>query len=93
MEPLHSDDGTEEEPKKKQDSKEREISTSREAHQLAVQIGKAGKQKKTFTVCRTDSYVCPSIKLKRGFFTWLRDVHVYFSPQGSSCQPSQFSFS
>ncbi len=90
MEPLNSDDGTEEEPKKKIPKKEKSVLQGK-LTKLAVQIGKAGK-KKHFTVCRTDSYVCPCIKTQREAFTWLCDVHVYFFPQGSSCQPSQFSF-
>ncbi len=83
MEPLNSDDGTEEEPKKKIPKKEKSVLQGK-LTKLAVQIGKAGK-KKHFTVCRTDSYVCPCIKLKerllRGYVMFMcilfpRALHV-----------------
>lgn len=45
MEPLNSDDGTEEEPKKKIPKKEKSVLQGK-LTKLAVQIGKAGK--KTF---------------------------------------------
>ncbi len=48
MEPLHSDDGTEEEPKKNKIPKKEKSVLQGKLTKLAVQIGKAGKQKKTF---------------------------------------------
>lgn len=86
---LNSDDGTEEEPKKNKIPKKEKSVLQGKLTKLAVQIGKAGKKN---IVCKTDSYICPCIKTQKEAFTWLCDVHVYFFPQGSSCQPSQFSF-
>lgn len=77
MEPLNSDDGTEEELKKKIPKKEKSVLQGK-LTKLAVQIGKAGKKK----LLQCDSYVCPCIKTQREAFTWICDVHVYFFSPG-----------
>lgn len=78
MEPLNSDDGTEEEPKKKIPKKEKSVLQGK-LTKLAVQIGKAGK--KTF-FCVQNWFICLPLyqNSKRGFYVVMWCSCVFFSP-------------